>query len=126
MSEEIKKIKIENIHFMNSQIHFSYLEKLCWGLNEIAKNAPMKPTKIIKERYPGITAEERQIYVKTHPSSILYLVIDGGKYSDTFHSINSEGYFIDLDKSNKLVLVSKLNNLYDLMGMNIATDLIEQ
>ncbi|MFA5953887.1 MAG: hypothetical protein WC812_04810 [Candidatus Pacearchaeota archaeon] len=121
-----KKIKMDNIHFMNEMIPYSYLETLCWGLNEIASMSPINPTEKIKNKYPNISAESRTIYVKVIPNEILYLVEEKATPRGKLECpINCRGYVLDLREGKELLSVLKLERLVKIMDIQIGSDLID-
>jgi hypothetical protein len=120
-------MKIENIHFQNKQIPYDYLETLFNGLKEIASFPLMEPTQKIKNKYPNINVESRDIYVKAIPNSILYTVIDCGhdpKEKSTL-AVNCKGYAIVDIKKGKLMPVPKLEKIIEMMDLQVGSDLIE-
>jgi hypothetical protein len=130
--EKIKKDNLHlgpymsTIHLLDNQIPYYSLRSICSGLNEIASLPPMTPTTKIKTQYPGIYSDSRDVYVKVVPGNILYLVQDNCKdKNELIVPIRWNGYILKFSNNKKLLPVSKLDKLAEMMEISYGNDLIE-
>ncbi len=128
-------VKIDTIIIKNSQIdsnnnYKKCIEKLNEDLNYLSGLEGYLPTKKISEKFPNIKAESRDITAKIllGGRGLGYIVTDKAtpKNEDIPMPIRTKGY---VSKNSEEMRELKDNNeqkiLFDSLGINIGSDLIE-